>query len=181
MKKQIFGLILLILILSSHILPQSKSSEEYAVKANMTAKIPTQVTWPDELRGEIESTPFIIAVIGKNPFGSKLDLVSEKAKIKNRQVETRYISKLEEIAESGCNLLFITKTSKKKLAEIVEFTGTKPILMISDTKGYAEMGVHINILIKGGKLRFEVNRKAMRKSGLNVNYHLLKLAVRIIQ
>lgn len=181
MKKRTFGFIILILILITHIQSQSGGTDEYTVKASMAARFTTQIDWPQDENGDNESEPFVIAVIGKNPFGSKLDSISEKIKIKNRNVQTRYIAKVEEIVEAGCHLLFISKTSKKKLAEIVEFAGTKPILMIGDTKGYAEMGVHINILIKDGRLCFEVNRRAIRKSGLNINYHLLKLADRVIQ
>jgi hypothetical protein len=179
MKKQKFGLILLLLLLISYITVKASDVDEYFVKATMTARFPKHIEWPKDPM-ENNRNLFVIAVIGKNPFGSNLEFICKKATKNNNQVQVRYISKVEEIAESGCNLLFISKTSKKKLGEIVAFTETKPILTISDTKGYAEMGVHINFLIKNNKLNFEINRIAIRKSGLNVNYHLFTLAARVI-
>lgn len=183
MSKQKFELILLFVFLCSVIQVQAGAigkndlkAPEYDLKAHMIRLFPENIEWPEDSDVRDKLKPFVIAVIGKNPFGSTLERIPQKTTIKNKKVKILYITKAEEIAESGCHLLFIAKTSKKKLSEIIAVTGDKPILTIADSKGYADMGVHINYLIKENKLRFEINPQAIKKSGFVANYHLLQLA-----
>jgi hypothetical protein len=180
MSKQKFGLILLFVFSAWVTQVQAGASEEYKLKASMIRLLPMHIDWPENSDLHDELKPFVIAVIGKNPFGSILGEILKKTTLKNKKVKIRYISGVEDIAGSGCHLLFISKISKKKLSEIIAVAGDKPILTLADRKGCAEMGVHINFLVKENKLRFEINRQALRQSGLMINYHLLQLADRII-
>jgi len=187
MSKRKFGLILLLVFSTSLTQVQVGAIEgsdlkapEYVLKATMISLFPSHVEWPENSDMHDELKPFVFAVIGKNPFGSILGKIQEESIMKNKKVKILYISEVEEIVESGCHLLFIPKTGKKKLSEIIAVTGDKPILTIADSKGYADMGIHINILVRGSKLRFEINRPAIRRSGLVVNYRLLQLAKRIV-
>jgi hypothetical protein len=50
-------------------------------------------------------------------------------------------------------------------------------LTIGSTQGYARRGVGINLFEKNGKLSFEINRKAILKSGLTLSSELLALGV----
>jgi hypothetical protein len=59
---------------------------------------------------------------------------------------------------------------------ILSCTGNKPILTVSDTKGFAEKGVLINFYMMGDKIKFEINEKAVHESGLVMSYRLLNLA-----
>ncbi|MFC2154891.1 YfiR family protein [Acidobacteriota bacterium] len=181
MLKRKIGLFLLFVSFCSVTMVKAGTSEEYALKVSMIRLFPMHIDWPENSDLHNEQNPFVFAVIGNNPFGSTLEKIQKESTIKNKKVKILYISKVEEIAESGCHLLFIPKTSKKKLSEIIAVTGDKPILTIADSKGYADMGVHINIRVRGSKLRFEINQKTIRQSGFVPNYHFLKLAERIIK
>ena len=48
---------------------------------------------------------------------------------------------------------------------------------MSEQEGYAKLGAEINFIIINNKLKFEVNTKAIDKSGLKVRSQLLKLAL----
>lgn len=180
MSKRKFGLILLFVFSISVTQVQAGAVQEYELKASAIRLFPMHIEWPGNSDVHDELKPFVIAVIGKHPFGPAFEKIPKKYIIKNKKVKILFISGVEEIAESGCNLLFISKTSKKKISEILAVAGDKPILTIADRKGYAEMGIHINVLVKGSKLRFEINRQAIRQSGLVINYRLLQLAEKII-
>ncbi len=172
--KSFLILYILVLGLQSYILANNQSGSEYHVKGAMMVQFLSHVDWPEDSDVSDKSKPFVIAVIGENPFGSYLDKISKKVKIKSKNLKIRYISEVNEI--SGCHLLFISRSMKRKLQEIIEFTKDKPILPVGDTRGYAEMGVHINFYLEHGKVRFEINQLAVLASVLKVNYHLFQYA-----
>lgn len=150
--------------------------DEYTMKSVFFAGLSRFVTWPENSRIEDKSKPFIIGVIGENPFGKILDnvYIEQKRKINDKRVETRYISELGNIP--GCHILFISSSCKNYLSDILAITGDKPILTIGDTKGYAEKGVLINLFIEQRKIRFEINEAVFHKAQLRVDSLLLRAA-----
>ncbi len=159
----------------------AQAEDEYRLKAAFLSKFTMYFDWPADSDVNNPAKPFVIAVIGANPFGSHLAAICSITKVKDKEIKVFYISRVEEIAAAGCNLLFIAGTDDKKLAEILTYTGNKPILTVSDGKDFAEKGVHINFLIIKDKVNFEINPRAVRDARLVMNYHLLGLAARVIQ
>jgi hypothetical protein len=148
--------------------------DEYMMKAGFIERFTRFIDWPSETTMADSTKPFIISVIGKNPFDEKLDQFFHTTKIKNRQVHIRYISELDEIQDS--HVLFIAQSEQKQLSDIISQVQEKPILTISDTNGFGEKGVLINFFIEQDKIRFEINKNAVQKSGLQVSYLLLNVA-----
>lgn len=186
-KKTLIALFLLLLpfsVLAGQEEPSNKNQkyyvEEYRVKALMIAKIGSHIEWPEKMGMNDKSCPFIIGVIGKNPFGSLLESSYSFGweKLKDKKVEIKYISKPAEIA--NFHILFISSSMTGRLPEILAITGRKPILTIGDTNGFAEKGVHINICKLEGKIHFEINASTLKKSDITINPHLLRLARNVI-
>jgi hypothetical protein len=73
-------------------------------------------------------------------------------------------------------MLFIGKTDRQFLSNIVNYSRNFPVLTISDNKGYASRGVHINMYVENEQIRFEINNEAASASNLNISYLLLKVA-----
>ena len=53
----------------------------------------------------------------------------------------------------------------------------KQVLTVGDTAGFARQGVCINFILVDGKLKFEINPKALARADLNMSSQLLKLGV----
>ena len=155
-------------------LPCLGQEQEYQIKAVFLEQFTRFIEWPDSSAVSDTSAPFIVAVIGENPFGSILEKTYTKRKIKHKKVEIRTISTPDEIAD--CHLLFISSSNKKNLPEILSRTRNKPILTVGDTEGFAQEKVLINFYLSGKKVKFEINEKAVHESGLVVSYMLLGLA-----
>ncbi len=151
---------------------------EYTIKAVFLEHFTRFIEWPESTEIANTSQPFYVAVIGENPFGSILDQVYSEQKIKNRRVEILYFATLDEITH--CHILFISRSNKEILSEILARTKDKPILTVSDTEGFAENGVLINFYLSGNRIKFEINEKAVHDSGLAMSYRLLSLA-RIVE
>ena len=172
-KTKIFLIVLFgFLIIPIIVFPQT---EEYTIKAIFLERFTRFTEWPEE--SEINDTikPFVISVIGKNPFGNIMEETYSTQKILNKNVEIRYISKIDQIEE--INILFISKSKEKELSKILSYTKDKPILTVGDTKGFAEKGVMINFYLSSGKLRFEINESAVKEPGLSMSYLLLQVAL----
>lgn len=151
----------------------SAQDREYQIKAEFLERFTRFIEWPADSPVSDPSSPFTICVIGENPYGTYLQDLADVERIHKKQIEVREISSVAEI--SSCNLLFISKSAKAALTSILNFTGEKPILTVSDTPGFAGRGVLINFYEDLGYVRFEINPGAAQRSGLRFSSRLLKL------
>lgn len=174
-RKVIF-VILFLSIFSS--IPKSifAQASDYEVKSFLLWKISDYIEWPRTANMDDKSKPFIIAVLGKNPFGNLLDDLYSTGgqKIKNKNVVIRYYKNVEEI--DRCHILFISESEKKRLKDILSYTKTKPILTIGDTEEFGEKGVHINFYIAKNKTRFKLNELSVENDGFKVDFRLRNIA-----
>lgn len=148
---------------------------EYKVKAEFLERFTRFIEWPDDSPINNADKSFCICVTGKSPFGSYLNEMASQAKIKGKAVEIHQIENLSTELPK-CQILFIARSEKDRLGEILKLTQDKPILTVGDTNGFAEDGVLVNFFTSGSYIRFEVNIDRAEKSKLKFSSRLLKLA-----
>jgi hypothetical protein len=148
---------------------------EYLVKAVFLEKFTHFVDWPSMVEIGDTSKPFVIGVLGDNPFEFGLNHLFDNQKIRNKNVEIRYFQDINQI--DACHLLFISRSEKSKIASVLRQIKNKPILTVSDLESYSGVGVIINLIVVGNKIRFEIDEKAALESGLHISYLLLKEAI----
>jgi YfiR/HmsC-like len=173
-KQLILTLGLLILFIATPHLSFAQDFE-YKVKAEFLERFTRFIEWPANENNNNSGKPFCICVTGTNPFGSYLTDMAAQVKIQGKQVEIHQIKKLTEELPK-CQILFIARSEKDRLADILKLTKDKPILTVGDTRGFAEDGVLINFYTSGNYIRFEVNMDRAEKSKLKFSSRLLKLA-----
>jgi hypothetical protein len=173
LKMRLIGFIFLflIIIISS---PIYSIESEYQIKAIFLEQFSRFVEWPESMAAVDTSDDFIIGIIDDNPFESILEKTYANQRIKNRRVTIHYLSSIDEI--ENVQILFISESAQMILPEILSITRDKPILTIADTNGFGEDGVLINLYQLEGKIKFEINEKAVHESGLVVSYILFNLA-----
>ncbi len=141
---------------------------EYYVKAAYLEKFSRFTEWPS---GSL-SNEFVITIIGRDPFKGALEEIALKYKFKNLPVRITHINEISELKK--CNMLFIGELKKGNVSEITSAIKYKPVLLIGETKGYCEKGVHINFyLTDKGTIHFEINPAAIKRSGLKIDMYLL--------
>jgi hypothetical protein len=172
--KIIFFLILMYLNLPSFSLAQNN---EYILKAAFMERFTRFIDWPNETGINDTTKPFIIGVIGENPFGSILDNLAMIQKIKSKRIEIRYYT-IQNL-NPDCHLLFISDSESENLKRILSVTKKKPILTIGDKENFCRFGVLINFLFEKNKLLYEVNETALNQAGLVVSYLLLMTAKKV--
>jgi hypothetical protein len=77
----------------------------------------------------------------------------------------------------NCHMLFLGTSESGNLEKIIETASKYHLLTVSDTPGFADRGVSINLVVRSNKIRFEINRKAISESGLKVSSELLQLGI----
>lgn len=136
------------------------------------------VTWPGEAEESEINKPFIIAIVGKTPITNNMKATFYQRTIKHRRIEIMEMQEDEDIPH--CHLLFLARSVKPRLSRIIADLQSQPVLIIGDTEGYAQKGVHLNLYVTRDKLKYEINETAVRSAHLAVSYHLFKSASRII-
>lgn len=169
--------ILVLLLMTSFNLTVKGQSMEYTLKAAFIERFTRFVDWPDSVKIDDTTRVFVLGVIGKNPFGAVLNDFFINQKIKNKKVNIKYISDIEDI--NGCHFLFISESEKNSLTEILSFTEDKPILTVGDTPGFAKEGVGINLITEKDKIKFEINMKSVSDKGIKPSSQLLIYATAI--
>lgn len=150
--------------------------KETGVKISLISQFFHFVTWPKEHAPK--SGRIYLGFIGKSDIFKYRHLFSERFKSPGRAIKMKYITDLSQL--TGCHALFISGDESYRLADILAYIRYKPILVIGDTTGFANRGVHINFFRAGDNLKFEINMTSVRDSGLVFSSKLYKLA-RIIE
>lgn len=177
-----FFLLSILLLFSENLPAQRKEAKypPYQVKSILLRRIPRHFEWPPGSPVNKPNTPFILSVIGQNPFENWLDDLFSRKEIKKKKVEVRYINKVEEIDDT--HLLFIARTSRKELNRILDYTSNRPILTVSDTEDYADRGVNVNIIpTEQSTFKLEINEATVRRAGLAIKQTMFKDKVEVIK
>ncbi|MGK2859270.1 MAG: YfiR family protein [Thermoanaerobaculia bacterium] len=146
---------------------------EYQIKAEFIERFTRFVEWPASA-SQPAASPFVIGIIGRDPFGGYLDAIARERTIKGRPVR---IHRLKGIEDAGsCQILFIAASESARVGTIVATTRTRPVLTIGDSPGYLDAGVMINLYTEDNKVRFEINEQELARAGFQASAQLLKLA-----
>ena len=147
---------------------------EYEVKAAFLFHFARLTEWPRTTLPE--GRPFVVAVLGHDPFGPALDRVLEKQSAHGRPLEIHRASSLEELPATA-HIVFVGASERVEDARILRHFRGRPVLTVGEREGFCEAGGIVNFLVTAeGRVRFEINLRAAEASGLKVSSQVLKLA-----
>lgn len=151
----------------------SQGVSEYAVKAAFVYNFTKFVSWPAGTFKD-ENSPITICVLGENPFANALNQIVEGKTFNGRTFAVKYIGDVNQ--ERACQILFISRSERKRLGAILDSLGKPSVLTVGDTDGFAKQGIMINLYLEAGKVRFEINPDAAARAGISISSKLLGLA-----
>jgi len=164
------GIFLCLLALTPR--PACAQSREYQIKAAFLFNFAQFIEWP---AGTYVATnaPFSIGILGDDPFGAALDDTVQGETIANHKLIVRRSRQIADLAD--CQMIFVSKSEKKRLAEILSALDSRPVLTVSEVEGFTRSGGGINFYLDGSKVRFEINPAAAQNDGLKISSQLLSL------
>jgi hypothetical protein len=151
-------------------------SQEYRIKAAFLYNFAQFVEWPS--KDSKKDAPFVIGVLGRDPFGDEIDSLQNEMLHGRRIVVKRYQT-VDQLNPSN-DLIFISPSEQSELDQILDKLAGTDVLTVGDGAGFADKGGVIGFITKENKVRFVVNQKSAEQKGLHVNSQLLSLAERVI-
>ena len=143
----------------------------YAVHANIIYRFTKYVNWPDSKK----SGDFVIGIVGDTRLYDELKRFVPNKTVGTQKIVLRRLS--SSVSKYNCHILFISDDARQSLKKIVTATEGEPILLVSETNGFAGKGSCINFAIASERLRLEINRDNIEERGLEIATELLSLGV----
>jgi len=171
-----------IALLSPRIAAQAlrKPETPYEVRALFLFNFAKYTEWPSDAFAD-EKAPFVLGILGKDPFGKDIDIIKGKT-VRGRKLEVRHFTNVAEV--SGCQLLFITPSQTNNLAQILKAMEKTSVLTIAEAEGFLQASGMINLITEQKSsgtqtVGFEINLLAAQKANLKLDTQLVKLAKQI--
>jgi len=162
-----------LLLLSYSPSAQAEHPSEYRLKVAFLYNFAAYTEWPNAHNSVLN-----LCIHGEDPFGENLQHIRQK-KVHEQELLIRHTKNVDELP--GCQIVFITRSVVDSLGNIINLLDGKPILTSAGTPGVGQQGVALNMAIKEGKVIFEANLAAARKSGLRLCAQLLRFATEVYQ
>lgn len=131
------------------------------------------VEWPPEAFSD-PRTPFVIGVLGEDPFGSNLDGTVRDEVVRGRSLIVRRFRRPEEI--DACHILFISRSEAGQAGSILARLKGRSILAVSDMDEFIMLGGMIRFVTEEKKVRLRIDVDAAKSAGLKISAKLLRPA-----
>ncbi|MDB6167398.1 MAG: YfiR family protein [Verrucomicrobia bacterium] len=148
------------------------TSREYDLKAAFLYNFATFGEWPAAAFAH-EGSPFVIGVLGADPFGAALRDIVAGERAKGRPIVIRHFDRAVEAR--GCHILFISASETPRHREILALFRDQPVLTVGDVPGFAEEGGRVGF-VTASRVGIQVNPVALRAGNLAISPKLLRLA-----
>jgi hypothetical protein len=147
---------------------------EYRLKAAFLFHFAEFVEWPPENA----SGPFVICIVGEDPFHGDLEEAVQGKSIATRVVRIRHIKQVPE--GRGCHVLFIDKDESKNVSASMSGLHQLPVLTVGESDDFLDQGGIIRMFVEDRKIRFEINQGAAETANLKISSRLLLLATAVV-
>ena len=146
---------------------------DYGEKAVFVRHLATFVEWPVTAFAD-ETTPFVVGVVGDDPFGSTLDEVVANEYVGRRPFLVRRFKRGDDLTE--CHLLFVSNSEMPHLGYIWKALRNRPVLTVGDSPGFVADGGMVGICRRSDQLALAVNVRALSGVQLKASSKLLEVA-----
>jgi len=148
-------------------------TREYQVKAAFLFNFTQFIEWPSASFSS-SSSPLVIGVLGKNPFGNYLEETVSGETVHGHPLLVQHYKTVEEI--KNCHILFLNITDATKIDQVIESAKSKSVLTVSDGVNFMKQGGMIRFFTRKNKIQFQVNTELTKSANLTVSSKLLRLA-----
>ena len=154
-------------LLFSQSLYAEDASVEYKIKAGYLYNFTKFVTWADD-----NSETFNLCILGNDPFGELIDPIEQQS-VMGRPIKLFRLDSLKNIKKQPhCHILFVSASAEEMpVAQDIDNT-----LVVGEGQGIVAQGGMIGFVNKQGKIKLQINLKAIKQSGLKISAKLLEVA-----
>jgi hypothetical protein len=148
-----------------------ENNAEYKIKAGYLYNFTKFVTWPKD-----DSVTFNICIFGQDPFGELIDPI-EKRTAFGLPIKLFRFNTPRSIYR--CHILFISSDKKEDffVKGTLVIRDVDKTLSVGEGNSFTEHGGMIGFVNRDGKIKLEINLKALQQSGLTISAKLLEVGV----
>jgi hypothetical protein len=150
-----------------------RPSNEDQVKAVFLFNFAQFAEWPARAFPDAKA-PFVIGILGTDPFGAYLDELVKDEKVRGHPLVVRRYHDFGRVHD--CHILFISRSEADRFPKIISGLRKECVLTISDVDGFARMGGMVLFARDGGKVRLQINVEAARAAGVVISSKILRPA-----
>ncbi len=150
--------------------PTPTPTPEYQLKAAFLYKLAQFVEWPAAAFTDPKA-PFVLGVLGNDPFGAYLDDLVKGEKIGERALVVRRFQRAEEAA--ACHILFISPSETDSLERDFAHLRRHSVLTVGDVDMFTRLGGMVRFAMEGGKIRLKINPEAAKFCDLIISSKIL--------
>jgi hypothetical protein len=165
--------VMLAALLTTAAEPQTRQTREYDLKAVFLFNFIRFVQWPPGVL-PVAGEPFVIGVLGDDPFGTSLDEVTANELIEGHEIVVQRYRDIREI--TTCHVLFISQSETPRLDSIFRALRGKSILTVGESERFEGRDGIIRFLVVQNKVRLKINVAAAREAKLTISSKLLRQA-----
>jgi hypothetical protein len=151
----------------------SQSVSEAEAKAVFLYNFTQFVAWPANAVSK-NLSPFVIGILGEDPFGTVLDQIVKGEAVKGRKIVVERYANLANV--NDCEILFISRSEERHLDEVFAALKDKPVLTVGDIQQFAKRGGAINLITERNKIRILINLATAQRNRLVFSSNLLRVA-----
>jgi uncharacterized protein DUF4154 len=146
----------------------SGAQREYMIKAAFLYDMLKATQWPKARAGRV-----VLCVLGQDPFGAAWRSIKGRP-IGKGKLDVVTVQGASDFG--GCDALLVGTSERERWPQVRSALDARPILTMSEMTGFAQDGGMVALMNVENRLRFDVNLKAVRKAGLNINTDALEQA-----
>ena len=150
---------------------RATAPDEYQVEAVFLLHFTQFVEWPPQAFPAAD-TPFVIGVLGQDPFGHALDEAVHGETMNGHPLVVKRFSSVNEL--SPCQILFIDRSAVSQADRVIGsllHTGT---LTVTNFEVPAPADTIIRFLNEDQRIRLRINVEYARNAGLTISSKLLR-------
>ena len=159
-----------LLLAAQHASPAASGDArlEYRVKAAFLFNFLKFVEWPPGTGG----APWVIGLLGPDPFGDLLDETVRGKTLNGRTIEVRRFVRPGDV--KNCQILFMSRIESERSAGN-HLPAPQGVLTVGESPGFLQAGGAVNFYLEDNRVHFEIRPSVARAVGLRVSSQLLKL------
>jgi hypothetical protein len=151
----------------------AEAPSESQVQAVFLFNFSRFVEWPAQTFAA-PTDPFVIGIIGSDPFGGRLDEAVRNERIDGHPLTVRRFQSASEVEH--CQILFIDRSEMGRLGQILAALDHHSTLTVSAADGAAQRGVMIQFANENSRIKLRINVDSARAAGLTISSKLLRPA-----
>lgn len=148
-------------------------AREYQVKAAFIFNFTQFIEWPADAFPN-EGAPFVVAVVGKDPFDGALEKIMSGKTVRGRSIEVQHFATAADIKH--CQILFVPASEDASLGDILAKTAKDSVLVVGESDSVMDAGAAVRLFLEDAKMRFELNTDVCDAAKLRVSSKLMRLA-----